>query len=174
MRIKFAEAAQIQGNYKLALGKLQQTRHVIKSQSRQHADLQLTWMHCYLSTHLARAKMVNSPDESLNMFFGAIVLKEIVKYDASDEFAHNPSLLQAHCLLHSSFSRFLIDSFLNVANAAPSNSPSQPSQGFYAKLNSDDKKRTQLADYIKSNDVSNIEQVRNQPDLIDLIGFFNN
>lgn len=159
MRIKFAQAAQIQGNYKLALGKLQQTRNVIKSgqqqqhQSRLLADLQLTWMHCYLNTHLARAKMVNSPDEMLNMFFGAIVLKEIVKYDSSEEFTRHRELLQDHCLLHASFCRFLIDSFLNLAN-------STADMSFYAKLNADDKKRNQLMDYIKTDDVSNIEDVK--------------
>ena len=101
MRIKFAQAAQIQGNYRLALGKLQQTRHVIKNQSLPGmlADLQLIWMHCYLNTHLARAKMINSPDESLYMLFVAILLNEIVKYDSREEFSRRDDIFQDDCLL---------------------------------------------------------------------------
>ena len=45
MKIKFAEAAQFQGNSKLALNKLQQTRFILKEHSKDVAGLKINWMH---------------------------------------------------------------------------------------------------------------------------------
>lgn len=153
MRIKFAQAAQIQGYHKLALNRLQQTRSVMKSKSSHLADLQVNWIHCYLSTHLARSRASNNPDDSLNTFLGALVLKEILKYDNSDEFTNRPDLFQDHCMLHANFSRFLIDSFMNLSNAATD------SKQVFVQINKDDRKRSQLVEYAKTNDLSNIEEV---------------
>lgn len=152
MKIKFAEAALIQGNHKLALNKLQQTRGIIKSQAVHLADLQIIWMHCYLKTHLARCRQVNNTEESLNMFLGAIVLREILKYDSNSEFANRNDLFQEQQILHANFSKFLIDSLINISNQKDSN-------WFFEKINSDDKKRNQLLDYIKTNDISNLKEV---------------
>lgn len=158
MKIKFAQAAQIQGNHKLALNKLQQTRSILKSQSRHLADLQITWMHCYLNTHLARCKQVNNLDESLNMFLGAIVLREILKYDSSEEFSNRSDLFDEQQILHANFSRFLIDSFFNLKNQNQSEDKNEEIS-FFNKIKNDDKKKNQLLDYIKTSDITNFEEV---------------
>lgn len=152
MRIKFAQAAQMQGNYKLALAKLQLTKGIFKDKSSNLAEMKITWAHCYLNTHLSRAKMANNPDKSLSMFLDAIVLKEITKYDKDDGFSKRPDLFQEHCVLHANFSKFLIDSFVNICN-------SESSDTFFETLNSDDKKKNQLLDYIQTKDISNVEMV---------------
>ena len=152
MRIKFAQAAQIQGNHKLALSKLQQTNIILKSQSRHLADLQLIWMHCYLNTHLARCKQVNNVEEGLNMFMNAIVLREILKYDSNDEFTTRDDLFQEQQILHANFSRFLINSFIDISNE-------NESCQLFDKIKNDEKKKSQLLDYIKTDDISNLEEV---------------
>jgi hypothetical protein len=152
MKIKFAQAAQIQGNYKLALNKLLQTREVCKNQNNHHlADLQLTWNHCYLLTHLARSKSSNSTEDNLNTFFSSSVLKEIVKYDNSQEFVLRQDLYQEHQFLHSEFCKFLIKSFIDLNNTG--------SYYYHNDLINNEKKRNQLKEYIKYENLPELENV---------------
>ena len=144
MKIKFAQAAQFQGNNKLALMKLAQTRSVVKSQSRHLLDLQITWTHCYLKTHLARAKLVNDSEEGLNMFIGALALKEITKYDSSQEFEARNDLHQDHQILHGQFSKFLIESLIRIENTTT---------GFFeGTLQADEKKSSSIKNYLQTSD----------------------
>ncbi len=152
MKIRFAEAAQFQGNHKLALNKLQQTKFILKEQSTDMADLQMTWMHCYLHTHLARCKVLNNPEDGLNTFLGAIALREIQKYDKSDPYSVRKDLYENQQILHGTFTKFLIDSLTRISN-------SDLKSNYFEKLNADDKKRTQLLDYIKTEDISNLDEV---------------
>lgn len=148
MDIKFAQAAQFQGNYKLALNKLEQTQSILKSQSQHIIDLKITWNHCYLRTHLARAKFTNDTNESLQIFFNAAALKQIVKYDRNDEFILRKDLFQNQQILHADFTKFLIDSFITCENG---------DSDFFNRIKNDTKKRTQLNDYI--GDFSTFDQV---------------
>ncbi len=143
MKISFAQAAQYQGNFRLALSKLQQTRSIIKSQQSHFADLQIVWMQCYLGTHLARSKSVNNPEEALNMFLNAATLKEILKYDDCKEYSTRKDLYQKHQILHAHFCKFLIDSLIRVPD-------------YYEKA--DEKKRIQLDDYTKLSEATYYEE----------------
>ena len=151
MDIKFAQAAQFQGNYRLALTKLDQTQSILKSQSQHVNDLKIVWNHCYLRTHLSRAKFVNDPLEALNIFFNASTLKQIVKFDSNDEFLINSELHFTHQLLHSDFTKFLIDAFIAC--------DSKDSQFFTQSILNDTKKCSQLKAYLSVDELKNIEQV---------------
>jgi hypothetical protein len=74
-------------------------------------------MHCYLWTHLARAKFATKPEESLNIFLGASCLKEIVKHDHNSILLANKHLQHEQQLLHAKFATFLIDAFLALDSA---------------------------------------------------------
>jgi hypothetical protein len=152
MRIKFAEAAHLQGNYKLALTKLQQTRQVLKAHNL--IDLRFTWINCYLNTHLSRSKRANAPDERLITFFNTNVLKEILKYDdAASELEPRCELYQDHCILHANFARFLIDSLFNATRSSPN---------YYdERIVADSKKSSQLIEYVKADDISDFDEVIN-------------
>jgi len=133
MQISFAQAAQCQHNHRLALNKLQQTREIAKNQSSHLNDLQVTWMHCYMETHLARARFVNSPAEKLSIFFGAACLKEIRKYDGNEQLLIRRDLGQTQQILHGRFCKFLIENFSEAS-------------GYFGELS--EKSRSQLSDYV--------------------------
>ena len=99
--------------------------------------------------------MVNNPVDSCSMFLAAFVLNEIGKFDDKNEaFLNRNDLFQDHCVLHASFSKFLIDSFFNIWNSEQS-----ASETFFRTLNGDEKKRNQLLEYIQTDDISDIEKV---------------
>lgn len=150
MKIKFAEAALHQGNFKLTLNKLQSTKMVTKIESNEFSDLKINWMHCYLKTHLARSKILNSPQESMNVFLGALSLKEILKYDNLSELKVKKKLNLEHQLLHGQFSRFLIDSFLSMNSELPN---------YLNEISRDDKKKSQLLDYTKSKNINDSQDL---------------
>ena len=152
MKIEFSRAAQYQGNFKLALNKLQQTRGITKNQSRDFSDLQVKWMHCYLNTHLARAKFANSSEDSLNIFFGALSLREILKFDDNQELLTKREFYQEQQILHANFSKFLIDSFIAIEN-------NDKRSDFFNQFLTDDKKRAQLNDYLKTTQISDYDLV---------------
>ncbi|CAF0815340.1 unnamed protein product [Brachionus calyciflorus] len=151
MKIKFAQAAQIQGNFKLALNKLQQTRSILKIKNSDLNDLQVVWIHCYLYTHVARCRKNTYLQDGLNMFFDALVLKEITKYDrVCDEFRNNVTtehLYQDQQILHAHLSKFLIDSFLGI-------SVENNSLSFYEDVLENEKNRNQLTEYLKDDEIS--------------------
>ncbi len=152
MKINFAQAAQFQGNHKLALNKLNQTKFILKEPAKDWLDLQIIWMHCYLNTHLIRCKVVNSSEDGLNMFLNAMVLREIKKFDQYDEYSVRIDLFQDQQLLHGKISKFLIDILTRIHN-------NSDNTNYYEKLSNDEKKWTQLVDYIKSSDITNLEEV---------------
>lgn len=122
------------GNYRLALNKLQQTKTINKNESTHLRGLQINWMHCYLKTHLARSKFVNTSDERLNIFFGAQCLKELAKYDHNEELLIRKELKQEQQLLHGDFCQFLIKNLIGSGD-------------YFDQIN--EKKMTQLCDFIK-------------------------
>jgi len=143
MKIKFAEAAQFQGNNTLALTKLKEMSKLTKMQpTRNVIDLKIAYMHCYLKTHLSKAKSGSliSPEENLNKFFKSQSLTEILKYDECDEFLVHKELHQTHQLLHGQFCQFLVESL----SGAYINSPT-----YYNEFKRDDKKNKQLSEYLK-------------------------
>ena len=152
MQIKFAEAAQFQGNTNLALTKLKEIHKTLnKIQSRELKDLQIAWMHCYLKTHLNKAKLNNnSPEDGLTKFFNALSLKEIVKYDNSSDFIVYKELHQNHQLLHGQFCRFLVESLIGAYNNSPC---------YFETFKSDDRKRKQLSEYIQSDTFSDMDDI---------------
>ena len=150
MKINFAQAAQSQGNFKLTLNKLQQTRSILKIKNSDFHDLQLVWMHCYLNTHLYRCKQVNNADNRLMMFLDSMVLREILKYDTlCERFKNNQfnNLYQEQRVIHSKFCKFLIDLFIGIDS-----------------LNKDvleeEKYILQLSEYIKTDKIENFNTVR--------------
>jgi hypothetical protein len=153
MKIKFAQAAQIQGNYKLALAKLKDTNKAVMNNNHHLSDLQPIWNHCYLFTHLAKSKMSNNSDENLNTFFNSSILREIVKFDNCPELKRDKELQQEHEFLHSQFCQFLIKSFVDLANSK------NDFNSFYSHLLLEEKKRNQLRDYVRSQDITRIENV---------------
>ena len=98
---------------------------------------------------------MNSPEEGLNMLLGANVLKEIQNYDSNEEFAVRMDLYLKQQLLHGNFTKFLIDSLTRIHN-------SETRTNHFEKLNEDEKNKNQLLNYIKSQDVSDLEDVRNK------------
>lgn len=147
MKIKFAQAAQSQGNFKLTLNKLQQTRSILRTKNSDLSDLQLIWMHCYLNTHLCRCKQA---DNELKMFFDSMVLKEILKYDSlSERFRNNQFnyLYQEQRVLHSKFCKFLIDALINFDSDK-------------RDVLHEEKYSIQLSEYIKTNNIHDINTVR--------------
>lgn len=154
MKIKFAQAAQCQGNYKLALNKLQQTRSILKVKNLDLSDLQLVWVHCYLNTHLYRCKQVNNVEISFKMFFDSMVIREILKYDSlAERFRNNQKnfLYEEQRVLHSKFTKFIIDSFIELKK--DSDSPFQ-------SILQEEKNINQLNDYIKNENINDVETVR--------------
>ena len=151
MKIKFAEAAYSQGHTRLALGKLQETRQIIKSAtSSLTSDLPIVWMHSYLRTHLVRAKCATRHEDALAMFFSSMALKEIVKYDQNGELGKRHELYEQHQMLHASFAKFLVTAIVATSN---------DDDTVYRQLVGDEKKRAQLRDYTRIKDVSDIENV---------------
>ena len=148
MVICFANAAQFQGNYTLALKKLKFTKDLSKSQSSHLSDLKISWMHCYLNTHLARSRFANNAEKKLNIFFGALCLKELVKFDTLNELHIGNDLKQDQQILHGKFCKFLIETFI----ACESNE-------YFEQLQDDDKKSKQLFDYIGISRSSTLDQV---------------
>lgn len=144
MQINFAQAAQYQGNYRLALNKLQQTKSICKNQASHLPDLQVNWMHCYLRTHLARAQFkANKPEEALDIFLNALCLKEIIKYDQHPELIIRADLKHRQQLLHGHFAKFLIDALLALDSAGTTL--------YFDELRScaDNRKRSQLFEYAR-------------------------
>jgi hypothetical protein len=152
MQINFAQAAMFQGNYTLALRKLKQTGYLNKNQSNNYGDLKITWLHCYLNTHLSRAKLANNCEKKLNIFLGALCLKEIVKYDNNEEFIIRNDLKRDQQILHGKFCKFLIESFIS--------DESYEKNDYFDNLKNDDKKSKQLFDYIKISPTSDLNQVK--------------
>ncbi len=151
MNIKFAQAAQFQGNYKLALNKLEQTQVILKNESHQIADLKIIWNHCYLKTHLARAKFAsNDSNKALEIFFKATNLKQIVKYENKNELLMRKELHQENQILHSEFCKFLIDSFMASHNN---------NTNYFDGLKNDAKQHKQLTEYLKINELNDLKQV---------------
>ena len=124
------------------------------------AELQLEWMHCYLRTHLARSKAADSVEDSLGMFFGCLALKEIRKFDNSEEFVVRKDLLLEQQTLHSSFTRFLVDSLLasEVKAQRGGGGGKVESSSYFKRLLADDKKRAHLSNYLNLEDVSDLQQ----------------
>jgi hypothetical protein len=116
MKLNFANAAQLQTNYKLALNKLQQTKFILKSQSSKFDDLKLNWIHCYTRTHLANCKSINSHERSLRTFLEVSTISKLVEYEAcaNSLFTSNNSLYCDQQILNSNICKLLIDSFVNI------------------------------------------------------------
>jgi len=150
MNINFSQAAQFQGNFKLALNKLDQTQSILKSRSQHLTDLKIIWSHCYLRTHLARAKFSNDPTESLNIFLNATCLKQIIKYDKNDEFLIRKNLSHDHQKLHAEFTKYLIDTLIGCESKEPL---------YFEKMQKDQKKWNQLIDYIQVTQLNSLEEV---------------
>ena len=145
MKIKFAEAAQFQGNTMLALTKLKEIRDLAKIKSRDVQDLQITWLHCYLKTHLAKARlnMLNgesSIENALGKFFRTQSLAELVKFDNAAEFNSRRDLHRTHQLLHGQFCQYLCEAFLGAFSN---------SSDYFEEFKSDERKYRQLSEYLK-------------------------
>lgn len=149
MKIKFAEAAECQGNTKLALNKLNHTKFILKENTPDSADLKVAWIHCYLNTHLTRAKSFNDPKESLNALLNANVIREMTKYDESEAYSARRDLFENHQFLHAEFTKFLVDSLARIQNTDST---------FFAQLTENDKNRKQLVDFIGIEDITNVEK----------------
>jgi DNA-dependent protein kinase catalytic subunit len=150
MKIKFAEAAQFQGNNNLALAKLMEIKKITKMQpSRRVKDLQIAYIHCYLKTHLSKANSssLTSPKEKLDKFFKSQSLSELVKYDNCDEFYTHKELHQTHQLLHGQFCQFLVESFSSAFSE---------SSEYFQEFKSDAKKTKQLNEYVNNSTSSDI------------------
>jgi len=156
MNIKFAQAAQFQGNYKLALNKLEQSKIILK---KNIADLKIIWNHCYLKTHLARAKFnSNDSNKSLDIFFKAKNLKQIVSFENKDQFLLRKDFHQENQLLHSEFCKFLIDSFMASQN--------NDTNYFDDLTEHTIKQRNQLAEYLNVKEANDLVNLKVTVDLL--------
>jgi DNA-dependent protein kinase catalytic subunit len=153
MKIRFAQALHIQGNFKLTMSKLQQTKSILKSQSSDLCDLQIAWMHCYLNAHLSRSRTaLNSVEERLSRFLGASALQEICKYDEHNEISIGKELYDEQKILHSKFATFLIDSYQTLSS-------SDTLESYLNKLKKEEKKYNQLVDYVGTKNLSDVKEV---------------
>jgi DNA-dependent protein kinase catalytic subunit len=116
MKLNFANAANLQTNYKLALNKLQQTKFILKNQSVKFNDLKLNWIHCYTRTHLSNCKAINDHERSLKTFLDVATISKLVEYEscANDLFSINNTLYCDQQILNSQICRFVVDSFVNI------------------------------------------------------------
>jgi hypothetical protein len=153
MKIRFAQALHTQGNFRLTLSKLQQTRSILKSQSSDVCDLQTAWMHCYLKAHLSRSRTaLNSVEERLSRFLGAMALQELRKCDEHSEINIGRVLYDEQKILHSKFAEFLIDSYLTLSSNGSLDT-------YLDKLKREEKKYTQLVDYVGTKQLTNAKEV---------------
>jgi hypothetical protein len=165
MQLQFADAARLQSNYKLALNKLHRTRFIIKNEQKKYNHLKITWMHCYLRTHLSYTlKQFSSPNDRLINILQVSTLNKLIEYDvlAKDLLITNRGdLYRDQNIINSQFCKFILNAFLNIENL----------NEFLSGLKNNGELFDQIYKYVKHDDKIEI----NEDDFCNkpmLVGFF--
>ena len=145
MKLQFADAARLQSNHHLAISKLHETKDIIKNTQRKFDHLKISWMHCYLRTHLSYSlKQFNSVSDQLINILEKSTLKRLIEYDAVAKdlrLISRGDLYRDQQIINSEFCKFILNAFFNIENL----------NGFLSDLEKKNVKLfTQLYSYVKN------------------------
>lgn len=114
MQLKFANSAEIQANHRLALRKLEKSAFVLKNESGEWDHLKVTWMNCYLKTHLNSAKKMSDADEALKSIVKASTLNRFAEFEKMSRNVGR-ELYHEHKIIHCEYVRFVFDALTSIS-----------------------------------------------------------